>query len=78
MSLFIIFTFRFMNLVDKVAGAGFNVVVPDFFYGDPFLLETNIPVWIKSAWNDKGFEDAKPIIIELRSKGINAIGAAGF
>ncbi|RVX20685.1 Endo-1,3;1,4-beta-D-glucanase [Vitis vinifera] len=66
------------NLADKVAGAGFYVVVPDFFYGDPFLPETNIPVWIKAHGTDKGFEDAKPIIAELRSKGINAIGAAGF
>ena len=27
---------------------------------------------------DKRFEDAKPIIAELRSKGINEIGVAGF
>ncbi|KAJ9696266.1 hypothetical protein PVL29_008481 [Vitis rotundifolia] len=67
------------KLADKVAAAGFYVVVPDFFYGDPFVPETKtIPVWIKAHGTDKGFEDAKPIIAELRSKGINAIGAAGF
>ncbi|CBI32342.3 unnamed protein product, partial [Vitis vinifera] len=69
------------KLADKVAAAGFYVVVPDFFYGDPFVPETmTIPVWIKKhmEWFDKGFEDAKPVVAELRSKGINAIGAAGF
>ncbi|PON44296.1 Dienelactone hydrolase [Parasponia andersonii] len=50
-------------VADKVAAAGFYVVVPDFFYGDPF---------------DKGFEDAKLVVEALKSKGFSAIGVAGF
>ncbi|KAF8401626.1 hypothetical protein HHK36_012572 [Tetracentron sinense] len=69
------------KLADKVADAGFYVVVPDFFYGDPYVpdnAEKPIPVWIKSHGVDKGFEDAKPVIAALKHKGISVIGAAGF
>ncbi|XP_050236105.1 endo-1,3;1,4-beta-D-glucanase-like [Mercurialis annua] len=69
------------KLADKVAAAGFYVVVPDFFKGDPYVPENAdrpIPVWIKSYGTDKGYEDAKPVIAALKSKGISAIGAAGF
>jgi dienelactone hydrolase len=37
------------NLADKVATAGFYVVVPDFFHGDPAtpeILETSIDEWL--------------------------------
>ncbi|XP_072976100.1 endo-1,3;1,4-beta-D-glucanase-like [Typha angustifolia] len=68
------------KLADKVASAGFFVVVPDFFYGDPFAPEKQIPVmtWLQSHGTDKGFENAKKVIEDLNSKGISAIGAAGF
>ncbi|CAL5357534.1 endo-1,3;1,4-beta-D-glucanase-like isoform X3 [Camellia sinensis] len=69
------------KLADKVAAAGFYVVVPDFFYGDPYKPENTekpLPVWIQSHGTDKGFEDAKPVIAALKNKGISAIGAAGF
>ena len=69
------------KLADKVAAAGFYVVVPDFFYGDPFVPENSerpIAVWIKEHGADKGFEDAKSVIDALKSKGVTAIGAAGF
>ncbi|GKV19520.1 hypothetical protein SLEP1_g29766 [Rubroshorea leprosula] len=69
------------KLADKVAAAGFHVLVPDFFYGDPFVPDNSdrpIMVWIKDHGADKGFEDAKPVIDALKSKGITAIGAAGF
>lgn len=72
---------KFRKLADKVAAAGFYVVVPDFFYGDPFVFdvpEKPIEVWRESHGTDKGFEDAKPVIAALKSKGISAIGAAGF
>ncbi|XP_034690761.1 endo-1,3;1,4-beta-D-glucanase-like isoform X2 [Vitis riparia] len=70
---------KLRKLADKVAAAGFYVVVPDFFHGDPFVPETKtLPVWIKSHGPDKGFEDVKPIVAALKSKGINSIGAAGF
>ncbi|OAY55865.1 endo-1,3;1,4-beta-D-glucanase [Manihot esculenta] len=69
------------KLADKVAAAGFFVVVPDFFYGDPVDLDN--PQFDRDAWRkvhstDKGYEDAKPVIAALRSKGLSSIGAAGF
>ncbi|KAL0919271.1 hypothetical protein M5K25_011357 [Dendrobium thyrsiflorum] len=67
------------KLADKTAAAGFFVVVPDFFYGDPYVPEKlPITTWIGSHGTDKGFEDAKPVIAALKSKGFSAIGAAGF
>ena len=69
------------KVADKVSAAGYYVVVPDFLYGDPYVPdnpERPFPVWIKSHGTDKGFEDAKPVIAALKSKGITTIGAAGF
>ncbi|OWM87165.1 endo-1,3;1,4-beta-D-glucanase-like isoform X2 [Punica granatum] len=69
------------KLADKVAAAGFHVVVPDFFHGDPYVPENSerpLPVWIRYHGTDKGFEEAKPVIAALKSKGITALGAAGF
>ncbi|KAL5541699.1 hypothetical protein UlMin_009409 [Ulmus minor] len=69
------------KLADKVAGAGFFVVAPDFLHGDPYVPDTPnkpIAVWLKDHGTDKGFEDAKVVIEDLKSKGFSAIGAAGF
>ncbi|XP_058077821.1 endo-1,3;1,4-beta-D-glucanase-like [Magnolia sinica] len=69
------------KLADKIAAAGFYVVVPDFFYGDPFVPndpKRPIQGWIKDHGTDKGTEDAKAVVAALKSKGISAIGAAGF
>ncbi|XP_030922867.1 endo-1,3;1,4-beta-D-glucanase-like [Quercus lobata] len=69
------------KLADKVAASGFYVVVPDFFHGEPFVLDNAnrpIQVWLKDHGPDKGFEEAKPVIEALRSKGVSAVGAAGF
>ncbi|KAA8538545.1 hypothetical protein F0562_028153 [Nyssa sinensis] len=66
---------------DKVATAGFLVVVPDFFYGDPVDLsnpQMDRESWRKAHGMDKGCDDAKAVIAALRSKGVSAIGAAGF
>ncbi|GLT47180.1 hypothetical protein SLA2020_208930 [Shorea laevis] len=38
----------------------------------------SIGFYVVSHGTDKGFEDAKPAVVALRSKGIHAIGAAGF
>ncbi|PON59778.1 Dienelactone hydrolase [Trema orientale] len=67
-------------IADKVAAAGFYVTVPDFFYGDPFVYDNNRPlqVWLKDHATDKGFEDAKSAVEALKSKGLSALGAAGF
>ncbi|XP_043709273.1 endo-1,3;1,4-beta-D-glucanase-like isoform X2 [Telopea speciosissima] len=69
---------NFRKLADKVAAAGYLVVVPDFFYGDPFEMHKNRTDWRAAHGTDKGFEDAKPVISALKSKGVSAIGAAGF
>ncbi|KAM0962895.1 hypothetical protein ACFX2A_022435 [Malus domestica] len=69
------------KLADKVAAAGFFVVVPDFLNKDPYAPEDAnrpISVWIKDHGPDMGFEDAKPVLEALKSKGVSAIGAAGF
>ncbi|XP_039157171.1 endo-1,3;1,4-beta-D-glucanase-like [Eucalyptus grandis] len=74
---------KLRKLADKVASAGFLVVVPDFLYGDPFPKDYSNPNFDREAWKkihstDKGHEDAKPVIAALKSKGVSAIGAAGF
>ncbi|KAK9006230.1 hypothetical protein V6N11_035275 [Hibiscus sabdariffa] len=78
------------KLADKVAAAGFYVVVPDFFYGDPYVSDKPdrpFTVWIKDhgpisglflPTKAKGFEDAKLIIDALKTKGASSIEAAGF
>ncbi|KAF3955559.1 hypothetical protein ACB098_02G028600 [Castanea mollissima] len=73
---------NFRKLADKIAAAGFLVVVPDFFYGDP-IIDYNDPNFDVESWGkvhnpDKGYEDAKAVIAALKSKGVSAIGAAGF
>ncbi|ONI35671.1 hypothetical protein PRUPE_1G549400 [Prunus persica] len=78
-----VFGYRAPNLRklgEKVAAAGFFVVVPNFFYDDPFVYDNNRPlaVWLEDHGTDKGFEDAKSIINALKEKGYSAIGAAGF
>ncbi|KAL2339136.1 hypothetical protein Fmac_013582 [Flemingia macrophylla] len=68
-------------LADKVAAAGYYVIVPDFFHADPYNPDNTsrpVPVWLKDHGPDKGFEAAKPIIDALKGKGVLAIGAAGF
>lgn len=72
----------FRKLADKVSGDGFLVVAPDFFYGDP-IVDLNNPQFDREAWRkihntDKGYVDAKSVIAALKSKGVSAIGAAGF
>ncbi|XP_016487001.1 endo-1,3;1,4-beta-D-glucanase-like [Nicotiana tabacum] len=71
---------KLRKLADKVAAAGFYVVVPDFLRGDPHIANDVRPLelWIKDHGPDQGFEDAKPVIEALKSKGVTKIGAVGF
>ncbi|XP_060169096.1 uncharacterized protein LOC132599968 isoform X2 [Lycium barbarum] len=62
-----------------LAFSGYLVVVPDFFYGEPLDREKhNIQTWLKDHGTDKGCEDGKAVVEHLKSKGVSAIGAAGF
>ncbi|KAI3834476.1 hypothetical protein MKX03_012870 [Papaver bracteatum] len=66
------------NLADKVAAAGFYVVVPDFFHGDPYTPDKDLLVWFQSHGTDMGTEEAKTVIEALKVKGISAVGSAGM
>lgn len=68
------------EIADKVGGAGFYGVAPDFFRGSPFVREGggNISSWLIDHSTEKGFEDAKAVVEALKSKGITKIGGVGF
>ncbi|XP_071742044.1 endo-1,3;1,4-beta-D-glucanase-like [Rutidosis leptorrhynchoides] len=65
-------------LADKIASAGYYVVVPDFFDGHPFIPKTHLPDWIKIHPTKPAVELAKRVVQALKEKGISKIGAAGF
>ncbi|KAL8121692.1 endo-1,3;1,4-beta-D-glucanase-like [Apium graveolens] len=74
---------RLRTLADKVSAAGFYVVVPDFMHGDPYVPEDSerplrLGVWIKDHGPEQGFNEAKPIVEAIKSKGVSKIGAVGF
>ncbi|KAL2506764.1 alpha/beta-Hydrolases superfamily protein [Abeliophyllum distichum] len=69
------------KLTDKVATSGFLVVVPDFYYGDPYAPDKpgfDQESWLKAHTTEKGCEDAKAVISTLKSKGVSDVGVAGF
>ncbi|CAI9776836.1 unnamed protein product [Fraxinus pennsylvanica] len=69
------------KLADKVAASGFLVVVPDFYYGDPYDPDRHgfePHSWMNAHPTEKGCEDAKAVVSALKSKGVFAVGAAGF
>ncbi|MFS8008878.1 putative alpha/Beta hydrolase [Helianthus anomalus] len=59
---------KLRQIAENVAAAGFYVVVPDFFYGDPYLPDMEISSWFL---NHLPFAD-------LKAKEASAVGAAGF
>ncbi|KAL4590217.1 hypothetical protein LXL04_003143 [Taraxacum kok-saghyz] len=69
---------KLRKLADKVASAGYYVVVPDFFHGDPKTPEDSLQDWIKNHRQMEAIPFAKSVIQALKEKGISKIGAAGF
>ncbi|CAJ1941228.1 unnamed protein product [Sphenostylis stenocarpa] len=71
-----------MKLADKVAAAGYYVVVPDLLEGEPFKPDDSLGklhVWLKDHGPvEKGAEGSKPVIEALKSKGVSAIAGVGF
>ncbi|EFJ15446.1 hypothetical protein SELMODRAFT_173745 [Selaginella moellendorffii] len=72
------------KLADKVAAAGYLVVVPDLLNNDPFKPAESgspyatFPAWIKNHEPPKSIQQCKKIVALLKSKGITSIGIAGF
>jgi dienelactone hydrolase len=72
------------RLADKVAKAGYFVVVPDFFHGDPFVggqgenLFQGLDTWLPKHMPNGSVGDVKKIVEYLRAKGISSFGASGF
>ncbi|KAJ0558046.1 putative dienelactone hydrolase, alpha/Beta hydrolase [Helianthus annuus] len=69
---------KLRQIAEKVAAAGFYVVVPDFFYGDPYVSDMEISSWFPNHPPAKGCEDARKVVADLKAKGASAVGAAGF
>ncbi|MQL93440.1 hypothetical protein Taro_026092 [Colocasia esculenta] len=66
------------NIADKVAAAGFFVVAPDFFYGDPYEDGESWDDWLSRHGTAKGAADAIAVVAALKRGGATSIGAAGF
>ncbi|CAM6073409.1 unnamed protein product [Sphagnum tenellum] len=72
------------KLADKVAAAGYFVVVPDFLRGEPFVLQAGPnplaggPAWLAKHPPSEGVLDVKKVVEELQSKGKSSLGFAGF
>ncbi|CAK9235465.1 unnamed protein product [Sphagnum troendelagicum] len=72
------------KLADKVAAAGYFVVVPDFLRGEPFVLQAGPnplaggPAWLAKHPPSEGALDVKKVVEELQSKGKSSLGFAGF
>ncbi|KAF5787771.1 putative dienelactone hydrolase, alpha/Beta hydrolase [Helianthus annuus] len=69
---------KLRQLADKVAAAGYYVLVPDFLFGDYWTPETQLDDWTKKHAPEQTVEFAKPVVEALKEKGISKIGSAGF
>lgn len=69
---------KLRKLADKVASAGYYVVVPDLLHGDPLTPESSIQDWLNNHAPEQAVGLVKPVIQALKEKGISKVGAAGF
>ncbi|KAH8955497.1 hypothetical protein BDL97_08G142400 [Sphagnum fallax] len=72
------------KLADKVAAAGYFVVVPDILHGDPLVLLAGpnplagVPAWVAKHPPSEAVPDVRKVAEELQSKGKSSLGFAGF
>ncbi|XP_051130084.1 endo-1,3;1,4-beta-D-glucanase-like [Andrographis paniculata] len=65
-------------IADKVAGAGFYAVVPDFMNGDPFVVGNNQTEWLIRHRPEEVHKHVGPFFDAIKRKGVKRFGAAGF
>jgi dienelactone hydrolase len=68
----------FRKLADKFAAAGYYVVAPDFFYGDPLVNVSDITTWLPKHPPAGAVDTTNKLVDTLKSKGAHAVGIAGF
>ncbi|MCO5571290.1 hypothetical protein L7F22_025028 [Adiantum nelumboides] len=66
------------KFADKVASAGYFVVVPDFFNGDPYDPDNALATWLVKHQPVDSVPGAKQVIELLYKKGFASVGAVGF